>query len=52
MKVSLALEIRKSILKELTFAKFGFLDIADFTIDNRFLKSLLIPLLSISLDVS
>ena len=44
MKGFLALIVKKSIQKELAFAKIGFLDLANFTIDNRFLISLLILL--------
>ncbi len=44
MKASLALGVRKSV-PELAFTKFGFLDLANFTTDNRFLISLLTPTL-------
>ncbi len=48
MKASLAPKVRKSVLKELVFAKsdflglvnFGFLDLADFAVVNRFSKIL------------
>ncbi len=51
MKVFLALRVKKSVLKELAFAKsdflvlvnFGFLDLTDFAAINRFL--ILLPTL-------
>ena len=43
MKAFLAPVIRKSVPKELIFAKIGFLNLADFTTDDRFLISLSIP---------
>ncbi len=39
MKASLALRVKNSIPKELAFVKFGFLDLANFIIDDRFLIS-------------
>ena len=52
MKVSLAPEVRKSVLKKLAFTKsgfldlvnFSFLDLADFVAIDRFSKLLLTPL--------
>lgn len=37
MKTFLVLRVRKSALEELVFTKFDFLNLADFTINNRFL---------------
>ncbi len=52
MKASLALEVRKSVPKELNLINFGFLDLAVFMIDDKFLISLPILLPLISLDTS
>ncbi len=51
MKAFLTLRVRKSVPEELAFAKsdfltlvnFGFLDLADFAVVNRFLIFLLLP---------
>ncbi len=40
IKVSFALEVRKSVSKDLTFAKSNFLDLADFITVDKFSISL------------